>query len=253
MNSGARMAVTHIRRYAIWYAVAVIWALAMTLVPVVRHPIAQLADRSLPARSQAASPRRPRRRHRSLRLTSPTAVPALPEPVPAPPALPPAPPVTAKPSSPPPSVPDQGGLQLPALPPLPIPELPSQLDPLFHALSPLMSTGCSGLGLAAVVIAVAAPTVEDVPLDQLLPYLVPAYTVCSLFPIPKARTVCPLDDMFAAQLPDDVTSLFPAPTLIGLGIDEIAGIEAVVAQTFGMPIPSLAESLTTQLGCRVVA
>ncbi len=115
-----------------------------------------------------------------------------------------------------------------------------------------MSTGCSGIGLAAVVIAVAAPTVEDVPLDQLLPYLVPAYTACALFPIPKSRTVCELDDMFAATLPPELTSLFPAPTIMGLGIDEIAGIEYVVSQTTGSAPLGLADSLRTQLGCRTV-
>jgi hypothetical protein len=179
----------------------------------------------------------------------------LPPAVPGLPALPPLPAETAgKASTPPPAEPATPDLfTIPAPPPLALPALPSQFDPLFAALSPVMATGCSGLGLAGVVIASVAPTVEGVPLDQLLPYLVPVYTACALFPIPKTHTVCPLDEMFAAQLPKDITSLAQAPTIIGLGIDEIAGIEAQVSQAAGgAAFPSLAESLTTQLGCHVV-
>jgi hypothetical protein len=240
---------THLRRYPKWYALAVVWILAMALVPVVSHPAARLAERSRPRPIEiAAAPLAPAAE--PLPSFAPVDVPT---PLPDLPGVPPLPPPatpTAAPSSPPEPAP--AGLQLPALPPLPIPAPPEQLEPLLAAIAPLTTTGCSGIGLAAVVVAVVAPTVEDVPLDQLMPYLVPAYTVCALFPIPKTHTVCPLDDQVAAQLPSDLTSLTAAPTIIGLGIDVIEGMELAAAQMVGMPPLGYAESLRTQLDCRIV-
>jgi hypothetical protein len=129
--------------------------------------------------------------------------------------------------------------------------VPAELQPLFNAVSPMMTTGCSGIGLAAVVVAVVAPTVQQVPLAELMPYLAPLYSVCSYFPIPETRTICPLDDQIAAQLSDDLTSLIAAPTVIGLGIDEIAGFEAAAQQMTGAPPFGFADSLRQQLGCRI--
>jgi hypothetical protein len=243
-----RSALTHLRRYPKWYAVAVVWVLAMAIVPVVKQPVAHLAERTRARAVDAvAAPLAPAAE--PLPPGSDDVLPPSPV-LPGVPALPPPP--TAKPTPSPQPQPAPAGLTLPALPALPIPAPPKQLDPLFAALAPLTTTGCSGIGLAAVVIAVVAPTVDQVPLDQLLPYLVPAYTVCALFPLPKAHTVCPLDDQVAAQLPDDITSLTEPPTIIGVGIDVIAGMEAAASQMAGVPLMGYADSLRTQLGCHVV-
>jgi hypothetical protein len=185
---------------------------------------------------------------------------ALPLPLSPAPLLPVAPGTPSPAADPPAPTPAEGpqpgeegglGALLPDLPPLPLPAAPAELEPLFNAMAPMMATGCSGIGLAAVVVAVVAPTVQDVPLAELMPYLAPLYSVCAYFPIPKTRTVCPLDDQIAAQLPDDLTALVAAPTVIGLGIDEIAGMEAAALQMTGQAMPSLAESLRDQLACRV--
>ena len=245
MSSFAR----HLRRYLVWYGIAVVWAVLMAAVPVVKHHSASLANR-------------PRARTITTEVPAPAPAPVVAgetvAPLPAPAPLPTTPvtfaPVPAGPTATPRPAPAPApppGLQLPALPPLPFPAVPDQVQPLLNAVSPLMKTGCSAIGLAAVVVAVVAPTVQQVPLDQLLPYLVPAYTVCALFPIPKSHTVCPIDAQIAAQLPDSLTSLFPAPTVMGLGIDVIAGMEAAAQQAYGIPIPTLSDSLRAQLGCHI--
>jgi hypothetical protein len=242
----ARTLVGNLRRYPKWYALVVAWLLVMALVPVVRHAAPRLAERSrVEAPIQTAAPLPP-----AVDVAAPVIVPSL---SPAPPVVlgvPPLPALPAPTPSPPPQ-PGEGGLELPALPALPLPEAPEQLQPLFDAMAPLMASGCSGVGLAAVVIAVVAPTVEQVPLEALLPYLVPVYSACAYFPIPKTHTLCPLDDQVAAQLPDSLTSLYPAPAVIGVGLDTIAGIEAAVLQMTGQQVPSLAASLRDQLDCRI--
>ena len=241
--------VRHLRRYVVWYGIAVVWAVLMASVPVVKHHAATLASR-------------PHARTITTEIPAPAPAPVVAGEavaLPPPPAPLPTTPVTAAPApagraptpTPTPAPAPPPGLQLPALPPLPFPAVPDQVQPLLDAVSPLMKTGCSAIGLAAVVVAVVAPTVQQVPLDQLMPYLVPAYTVCALFPIPKSHTVCPVDEQIAAQLPASLTSLFPAPTVMGLGIDVIAGMEAAAQQAYGIPIPTLSDSLRTQLGCHI--
>jgi hypothetical protein len=122
---------------------------------------------------------------------------------------------------------------------------PKEIQPLLRALSPLVRTGCSAVGLAGVVIAVAGPGLEPVPATQLAPYLVPAYAACATFPPFGARTVCALDDIYAV----DTGGLIPSPAVIGMGIDSIEQMEKL-GELAGGPPPGTAEQLRQQLDCR---
>jgi hypothetical protein len=146
---------------------------------------------------------------------------------------------------------DEGGdetaspITIPPPPPVPIPMAPKEIQPLLRALSPLVRTGCSAVGLAGVVIAVAGPGLEPVPATQLAPYLVPAYAACATFPPFGARTVCALDDLYAV----DTGGLIPSPAVIGMGIDSIEQMEKL-GELAGGPPPGTAEQLRQQLDCR---
>ena len=146
---------------------------------------------------------------------------------------------------------DDGGdetaspVTIPPPPPVPIPMAPKEIQPLLRALSPLVRTGCSAVGLAGVVIAVAGPGLEPVPATQLAPYLVPAYAACATFPPFGARTVCALDDLYAV----DTGGLIPSPAVIGMGIDSIEQMEKL-GELAGGPPPGTAEQLRQQLDCR---
>jgi hypothetical protein len=136
-------------------------------------------------------------------------------------------------------------ITIPPPPPVPIPMAPKEIQPVLRALSPLVRTGCSAVGLAGVVIAVAGPGVEPVPATQLAPYLVPAYAACATFPPFGARTVCALDDLYAV----DTGGLIPSPAVIGMGIDSIEQMEKL-GELAGGPPPGTAEQLRQQLDCR---
>jgi len=158
---------------------------------------------------------------------------------------------------PPPSSDEEGGeddggdeaaaspLQIPPPPPVPLPIVPKEIQPVVRAVSPIVRTGCSAVGLAGVVIAVAGPGLEPVPATQLAPYLVPAYAACALFPPFGARTVCALDDLYAV----DTGGLIPSPAIIGIGIDSIEQMEKL-GELAGGPPPGTAEQLRQQLDCR---
>jgi hypothetical protein len=136
-----------------------------------------------------------------------------------------------------------------ALPPLVFPAVPRELEPLTNALAPLAATGCSGLGLAGVVVAVAAQTAEGVPLERLLPYLAPASTACAAFPLAPVHTVCEADKPFVT----DLGGLTTSPPILGLGIDQIRAFETLMANQFGTAIPSIADQLAQQLDCHLVS
>ncbi len=251
MTATRATVVHHLRRYPKWYAVLTAWLLAMALIPVVHHPGAPRVSPGTTANIVGLAPAAPLPAVDSAPVEPLASSPVVLAPVVGPAAAGPDAPAPTPTEGPQPG--EEGGLGalLPDLPPLPLPATPAELEPLFNAMAPMMATGCSGIGLAAVVVAVVAPTVEDVPLAELMPYLAPLYSVCAYFPIPSVRTICPIDDQIAAQLPDDLTALVTAPTVIGLGIDEIAGMEAAVLQMTGQTVPPLADSLRQQLGCRI--
>ena len=88
-----------------------------------------------------------------------------------------------------------------AIPPFEFPPLPDELATARRTRSrPSPPTGAAALGLASIVIAVVAQTVEGVPLERILPYLAPVSAACASFPIPEARTVCAADEPFVIDL-----------------------------------------------------
>lgn len=165
-------------------------------------------------------------------------------------------PSSAPPGGAPAPAPDDGedagpaDLALPSPPAVPLPPPPAELEPLLAAVGPLTANGCSGLGLAAVVIAVAGTAAKDVPVGQVLPYLAPVYSACAAFPPPPGEpTVCEIDRAAAeAGYPSDVSGLMKTPQAIGTGIDVLYGIEAAIEAYTGQA-PGLVGGLADQLGC----
>ena len=268
---GIAVAREHVSRYPRHYAALGLFLVAMLLVPTVGpRDLADLAASSSPAGVTAPEG--------ALPLTPPaTSAPA-----------PAAPPSTAAravadafgidtetaaavidapaggTAAPPPSgggdapapAPDDGqdagpaGAPLPAPPPVPLPAAPEELQPLLAAVEPLTTHGCSGLGLAAVVVAVVGTTAQDVPVGQVLPYLAPVYSACAAFPPPGGDpTICEIDRAaHDAGYPTDVSGLMKTPNAIGTGIDVLYGIEAAIEAYTGQS-PDLVAGIADQLGC----
>lgn len=144
-----------------------------------------------------------------------------------------------------------GGIDLPPPPAVPVPPVPEELEPVVAAVGPLTTHGCSAIGLAGVVVAVAAPAVGgDVPVADLMPYLAPAYSACATFPAPSDDpTICELDEAAReAGYPADVSGLIKTPNIIGTGIDTLYGIEAAVEAYTGQTL-GVVDQLAEQLGC----
>jgi hypothetical protein len=256
MLDRARTLAHHLRRYPWWYGLAAVWIVGMLALPIVRGTA--LADAFGGETGSTTAP-------------PATAAPAGPE--------------LAGGGGPPASTPgitpvdeagngddgsttttaaaadDDGGdaLQLvppelldaifDVLPPLVFPALPPEVAPVANAVVPLMSTGCSGLGLASVVVAVAAQSIDGVPFDRLLPYLAPVSTACASFPVPKAHTVCEGDK----PLIIDLAGLTSTPPVLGLGIDQLRAFEQLMTSQFGMTVPAVSDQLSTQLHCTLVS
>lgn len=142
------------------------------------------------------------------------------------------------------------GVPLPSPPAVPLPEAPEELRPVLAAVGPLTNQGCSGLGLAAVVVAVVGTTAKDVPVGQVLPYLAPAYSACAAFPPPAGDpTICEIDRAaHDAGYPADVSGLMKTPNAIGTGVDVLFGIEAAIEAHTGQS-PGLVAGIAEQLGC----
>jgi hypothetical protein len=129
-----------------------------------------------------------------------------------------------------------------------VPALPPELAALANAIAPVATYGCSGLGLASVVVAVVAQSAQGVPVERVLPYLAPVVTACAAFPIPPVRTVCEADKPFIV----DLGGLASGPPILGLGIDQIDAVETLLSATFGQSLPRVAPQLRAQLGCKQV-
>lgn len=245
---------THVRRYPIWYAVGLVWLLAMVSLPIVRGTaLADVLDRG----GESAGP-----------VTAGGPPPAI------------VPGVILGPGGfsggttdgniasdpvddtvvPVEDGDDDDGGDLPlvppelldlvfdALPPILLPGLPDEVRPVAEAVAPLAATGCSGIGLAGVVVAVAAQTAEGVPIERLLPYLAPVSTACAAFPIPKVHTVCASDEGFV----QDIGGVATSPPPLGLGIDQLAAFEAMLTNSFGVAVPAVSAELREQLDCELV-
>lgn len=260
----------HVSRYPRHYAALGLFAVAMLLVPTVgAADLADLASSSTPAGATAPES--------ALPLAPPASAPTAPV----------APPSTAAqavadafgvdtetaaavidtvpggtvappsgggdaPAPAPDDAPDAGpgGIAVPPPPALPLPAVPDELQPVLAAVGPLTTQGCSGLGLAAVVVAVVGTTAQDVPVGQVLPYLAPAYSACAAFPPPGGDpTICDLDRAaHDAGYPSDVSGLMKTPNAIGTGVDVLYGIEAAIEAYTGQS-PGLVASIADQLGC----
>ena len=252
--SSARTFATHLRRYPWWYGVAAVWLVGMLALPIVRGsaladvfaggqpaaPGVTTPDPSAPdlGRGGTVEPGFGAGPDGTLGTSDDVPVDTV------------APDEEENPPSPldvvPPEILDA---IFDALPPFAFPALPDEIAPIANAVAPVAASGCSGLGLAGVVIAVAAQTVEGVPFDRILPYLAPASTACAAFPIPKVHTVCAFDEPLIV----DLGGLTKTPPILGLGIDELRAFEALMTSQFGIAIPSIADELSTQLDCELVS
>jgi hypothetical protein len=255
MFDRARTLAHHLRRYPWWYGIAAVWIVGMLALPIV-HGTALADVFGGDGPGPTAPPATPAGGGPELAggptplVTGPTA----------------APPTGA--SDGPGSgatattvAPEDGGdaLQLvppelldaifDVLPPFVFPALPPEVAPVANAVAPLMTTGCSGLGLTSVVVAVAAQSVDGVPFDRLLPYLAPLSTACASFPVPKVHTVCEGDK----PLIIDLGGLTSTPPVLGLGIDQLRAFEQLMTSQFGMTVPAIGDQLAAQLHCTLVS
>jgi hypothetical protein len=240
----------HLRRYPWWYTVAAVWVVAMLSLPVVRlDPLGAFGDDGTAAPTAggpsaggpaaggitALPPGLLDDVDRELfDLTTTTLAGEGPTST-APPEL----------ELVPPEVLDA---LLDALPPIVFPPLPEELRTLAAGIAPIASFGCSGLGLASLVVSVVTQTVEGVPLGRLLPYLTPVSAACASFPIPEVHTVCAADEPLVIDLGGVTTT----PPIIGLGIDQLDAIETLMESTYGVSVPKLAPELRELLTCRIV-
>jgi hypothetical protein len=133
-------------------------------------------------------------------------------------------------------------------PPVGLPPLPPALQTILRAAAPIVTRGCSGLGLATLVISAVLPTLDGIPLERLLPYLTPVTYACAVFPIPPTHTECAVDKPFIV----DLGGLTTTPPIFGLGIDQLEQIEELTASMFGDVVPRLAPMLRDLLDCEVV-
>lgn len=241
----------HLRRYPRWYAVAAIWLVGMIALPVIKSDAARETFNA-----DAPAQRQPQQQEQGPPLGL----------APLPPLAgfslaPTLGPTTTQPARvgetplPEPEPLDLIGADFfdtifdlipspPALPPL-----PPQLEAVIRAAAPIAAQGCTGLGLAALVIAVVAPSVEGVPIERILPYLAPVTSACAFFPIPKLHTVCAADE----PLIIDVGGLTKTPPILGLGIDQLTAIEDVIASYYGDGFPRLSDTARETLDCKLVS
>ncbi len=244
-----RQVASHVRRYPWWYALGVAWLGAMLALPVVElDPLG--AVRGGGGGPQVAT-------DRVIEGTVPDLGPGTP--------VGGAPPTDVGGGGPgesegvgatttsvpalelvPPEVLD---LVFDAIPPLVFPPLPEELSTVAAAIAPLAATGCTGLGLASIVVAVVAQTAEGVPLERILPYLAPVSAACASFPVARVHTVCAAD----APLVIDLGGVTDTPPLLGLGIDQLDALEELMAESFGAAAPRLAPELRTLLDCEIVS
>ena len=248
----ARTLATHLRRYPVWYAVGAIWLVAMLSLPIVRgSALADVFDGG----------------ETTTGVTGPGGTAAQGDPGTT--LGPDGTPITegssvdgdevGEDTTVPPADDEDGDelalvppeildLVFDALPPFVFPSLPDEVLPVARAVAPVAATGCSAIGLAGVVVAVAAQTAEGVPIERLLPYLAPVSTACASFPIPAVHTVCEADKPFIT----DLAGLTTSPPILGLAIDQLQAIEQLLTNSFGVAVPALSADLRVQLDCELV-
>ena len=247
--------VHHLRTYPRWYAAGVTWLALMVLLPVVGVDVLPAFAAPAPQQPAAATETVPPPPATETAVPAPTAPPSAPAPAPPPPPAPDTTEPQAPTETPPPeTIPPE---ELPpgffdpffdAIPGLPAVDTPEELMPLLRAVSPIATHGCTATGLAAIVLAVAAPSVEGVPLERLIPYLSPVTSACANFPIPTTHTECEFDKPFII----DLGGLAMSPPILGMGIDAIEAFETELVNTYGVAVPRVSGSLRDTLNCEVV-
>ncbi len=242
----------HVRRYPKWYGVAALWVLGMLVLPVVELDPLQIFSSPSPATEVAAPPASgaPGTPAGSATpggsgVAPGSAAPASPATGPPAHGTPPRP-VAVPPESIPPELIDELFNLFP--PPAALPEIPAELQAIVRAAAPLATHGCTGLGLASLVVAVVAPSAEGIPLERILPYLAPVTSACANFPIPETHTVCAADAPFVL----DLGGLATSPPILGLGIDQLTAVEDIIALSFGDSIPRISDAAREALDCRLV-
>lgn len=141
------------------------------------------------------------------------------------------------------------GQLLPPPPALPLGPVPEEVEPIVAAVAPLTATGCSALGLSGVLVAIVGTTAQDVPADEILPYLGPAFSACALFPAPEGVLICDVDRAARdAGYPADVSGLAKTPNLVGTAVEVLYGVEAAIVAYTGQS-PGTADAVAELLGC----
>ena len=246
--------IRHVRRYPRWYAVGVTWLVLMIVLPAVGVDVIPAFAAPAPQETSTTDTVAPQTTAATTPApTTPATAAAAPQssaavtPVTAAVGTPTesAPPEIIPPEELPPGFFDPFFDTVPGLPAL---DTPEALMPLLRAVSPIANYGCSATGLASLVLAVVAPSVEGVPLERILPYLSPVITACANFPIPETHTECELDQPFII----DIGGLAKSPPVIGVGIDVIEAFETEIVDTYGVEVPRISTSLRETLDCEIV-
>ncbi len=143
------------------------------------------------------------------------------------------------------------------LPPLPLPTVPSEAQPVLEIVAPLASPQC---GNATLVVALApgviGGAVGPLPLD-ILPLLGPAFVICGSIPVPEpsSRLVCAVDDQVLAALTQvTVAAAGLAPPVDTRIVGPLAEILVHVQDNLPPPANTagLAEMAAATLACRAV-
>lgn len=246
MSSARQRAQHHVSRYPKLYAAAVIWIVAMVALPVITsrantifRPDQNLVAEELPLDTPGTLPS-------GVSSFAPIINLVL--------GVPPttAPPTVQLPEAKPPELVEPTFIDnvFNLVPPPPaLPDLPPEMLAMIRAVSPIASKGCTGLGLASLVVAVVAPSLEGVPIERILPYLAPVTSACAYFPIPKQHTVCKADEPFV----QDIGGLTKTPPILGLGIDQLTAFEDLVIEQFGMQFPRISDTARDTLDCKLVS
>lgn len=142
-----------------------------------------------------------------------------------------------------------------AIPPLPLPPLPPETQPVLEVVAPIVSPQC---GNATLVVALAPGLIGTatgpLPID-ILPLLGPAFVICGSVPVPAADTqlVCAADDQVLAALTQVTLAAAGIPPPVDI---RIVGplAEILVKVQDSLPAPAntagLGEMAVATLACR---
>jgi hypothetical protein len=143
------------------------------------------------------------------------------------------------------------------IPPLPLPTIPPEAQPVLEIVAPIVSPQC---GNATLVVALApgivGGAVGPLPID-ILPLLGPAFVICGSVPVPApdSQLVCAVDDQILAAITQVTLAAAGIPPPVDL---RIVGplAEILVGVEDNLPAPAntagLGETAAATLACRAV-